>query len=283
MPIRVLLVDDTADVRLLLRLGVEMRPGLEVVGEAADGAEALVLARATGPDIVILDREMPGLGGLEVLPQLREACPTAVIVLFTAAADGDVHRAATSTGADAVRLKGRQSIDDLIAELEGLLLPGREGEELVRLRVGPVDASVARLWVANTQGILAALARSPAEVPATVAPELLGVFGAILEEWASVAEGAGDGSFFWSAAAAVAVVESLVVAWAQLDTLSDETMERLGCTWSPPEATPFFDALTTGVVAGLRRHEELKGVVRDLPADWARDERPAALGSDARP
>ena len=283
MSIRVLLVDDTDDVRFLLRLGVEMRPGFEVVGEARDGAEALALAAATNPDIVILDREMPRLGGLEVLPRLRETCPTSVIVLFTAVADHELHRAAVSTGADAVRLKGRQSVDALIDELEGLLLPGDEGQDLVRLRVGPVSAAAARTWVANTRGILAALLRAPAEVPATVPLELLGFFGAVLEEWATVAEGAGDGSFFWTAAADVSALEDLVRAWAELDTLSDETLARLGCSWSPPEATPFFDALTTGVVSGLRRHEELKAVVRDLPADWARSVRTAPVRSTARP
>jgi CheY-like chemotaxis protein len=269
VPIRVLLVDDNADVRLLLRIGIEMRPGFEVAGEAGDGLEALRLAARLTPDIVVLDREMPLADGLSVLPQLREACPTSVIVLFTAAADADVQRAATGLGADAVRLKG-QPIDELVDELEGILLPTKTGdEELVRIRVGPVPAPIARLWVSNTAGILQALLRSPAEIPASVQPELLAVFGSILDEWAAVADAAGDGSFFWSAAAAVATVESLVVAWAQLDSLTDDALARLGCAWSPPEATPFFEALTSGVVVALRRHEELRAIVEELPADWA--------------
>ena len=270
MPIRVLLVDDNADVRLLLRLGIELRPGFEVVGEAQDGREALALAAACGPDIVVLDREMPVADGLSVLAALRETCPTSVIVLYTAAANAEVQRAAAGLGADAVRLKGGQPVDDLVDELESILLPSRPGDEdLVRIRVGPVPAPIARCWVANTAGILRALLAAPAEIPASVPPELLGTFGLILDEWAAVAEAAGDGSFFWSAAAAVTTVESLVVAWAELDVLPDSTLERLGVSWSPPESTPFFDALTSGVVAALRRHEELRSLVEELPADWA--------------
>lgn len=286
MPIRILLVDDNADVRFLLRVALEMRPGLELVGEAADGLEALDLAGSTTPDIVILDREMPIAGGLEVLPRLREACPTSVIVVFTASADHELQRAAASLGADAVRMKGGQSVDALFDELEALLLPGAGpidvgeggGRELVRVRVGPVPADVARLWVANTADILRALLAAPHEIPATVRPELLSVFGSILDEWSAVARAAGDGSFFWSAAAAVATIEALVTSWAELDTLSDEVLGRLGCSWSPPEATPFFEALTTGVVGALRRHEELKELVAGLPSDWAPASRSAFVG-----
>ncbi|HVF32325.1 MAG TPA: response regulator [Acidimicrobiales bacterium] len=276
--IRVLLVDDNADVRFLLRLTVELRPGLEVVAEATNGLEALRLAAETSPDIVILDREMPVAGGLEVLARLREACPTAVIVVYTAAVDPELHRAAASLGADGVRTKGAQSIDDLLDDVSQLLLPGGSGgEELVRVRVGPVAAGSARLWVANTRNILDALRAAPAEIPAGVPTPVLTVFGSILDEWAAVAEGAGDGSFFWSAAARVATIEALVVAWAQLDTLSDDAMARLGCRWSPAEATPFFDALTGGVVTALRRHEELKALVTELPTGWAQGARSTAV------
>ena len=275
MPIRILLVDDNADVRFLLRVALEMRPGLELVGEAGDGLEALRLAAETAPDIVILDREMPVADGLQVLPRLREACPNSVIVVFTAAADHEVQRAAASLGADAVRTKGGQSVDALFDEVESLLLPGAD---LVRVRVGPVAADVARLWVANTSGILRALLASPHEIPGTVRPDLLTVFGSILDEWAAVAETAGDGSFFWSAAAAVSTIEGLVLAWADLDTLPDDVLDRLGCSWSPPEATPFFDALTTGVVGALRRHGELQELVAGLPSDWAPASRSAFVG-----
>jgi len=265
MSIGVLIVDDNADVRMLLRIGIQLRDGIEVVAEATNGIEALEAAERVRPDIVILDREMPVAGGLEVLPRLRDLCPSALIVLYTANADHDVRRAATSAGADEVRTKGGQDIDGLLDELEGLLLG--DDDDLVRLRIGPVDANAARLWVASTQGILRALLERPDEVPASVDPELLTVFGDILGEWALVAED--EAMFYWSAAAPVATVDALVRAWAELDQLDDETMRRLGCTWSPPEARPFFDALTTGVVLALQRNEDLQAIVPELPDDWA--------------
>lgn len=261
----VLIVDDNADVRMLLRIGIELRDGIDVVAEAKNGLEALEAAERMRPDIVILDREMPVAGGLEVLPRLRELCPSALIVLYTAIADHDVRRAASSAGADEVRTKGGQDIDGLVDELEGLLLGG--DDDLVRLRVGPVDAHAARLWVASTRGILHALLEHPDEIPASVPPEVLAVFGDILGEWALVAED--EATFYWSAAASVATIDALVRAWAELDRLDDDTMARLGCTWSPPEARPFFDALTSGVVLALQRNEALQAIIPELPDDWA--------------
>lgn len=265
MSTRVLIVDDNADVRMLLRIGVQLRAGMEVVGEAVNGVEAVEQASVVRPDIVILDREMPVAGGLEVLPRLRELCPAALIVLYTANADHDVRRAASSAGADEVRTKGAQAVDGLVGELEGLLLG--DDEELVRLRVGPVDAHAARLWVTSTRGILDALLAAPHEVPASVDPALLTVFGDILDEWALVAED--EATFYWSAAAHVETLDALVRAWADLDQLDDATMARLGCSWSPPEARPFFDALTLGVVLALQRNDELQAIVPELPPDWA--------------
>ncbi|WP_236240929.1 response regulator transcription factor [Streptomyces sp. CC228A] len=63
-PIRVLLADDQALLRSAFRVLVDSEPDMEVVGEAADGAEALALARATAPDVVLMDIRMPGTDGL---------------------------------------------------------------------------------------------------------------------------------------------------------------------------------------------------------------------------
>ncbi|MFF8385516.1 response regulator [Streptomyces kanasensis] len=63
-PIRVLLADDQALLRSAFRVLVESEPDMEVVGEASDGAEAVALARATGPDVVLMDIRMPGSDGL---------------------------------------------------------------------------------------------------------------------------------------------------------------------------------------------------------------------------
>jgi DNA-binding NarL/FixJ family response regulator len=65
--IRVVLVDDQPLMRVGLRTMIEVEPDLELVGEAADGAAALALIRATKPDVALMDVRMPGLDGLEAL------------------------------------------------------------------------------------------------------------------------------------------------------------------------------------------------------------------------
>src|SRR5437870_12959136 len=73
--IRVLIVDDHAIVRTGLRMLINSQPDMEVVGEAADGQEALCQARAANADVLTLDLTMPGGGGLKILDPLRQACP----------------------------------------------------------------------------------------------------------------------------------------------------------------------------------------------------------------
>ena len=82
-PIRVLLCDDVADLRFLLRMSMEADEGIEVAGEAGDGIEAVEQSRALQPDVVLLDLSMPRLDGLEAIPLIREAAPDAAIVVFS--------------------------------------------------------------------------------------------------------------------------------------------------------------------------------------------------------
>jgi len=80
--IRVLIVDDHAVVREGIRHVLSTDEGLEVVGEASDGGEALVLVDRFQPDVVVLDLSMPGISGLEVVAHLRTDVPdTKVLVL----------------------------------------------------------------------------------------------------------------------------------------------------------------------------------------------------------
>jgi DNA-binding NarL/FixJ family response regulator len=83
-PARVLVADDDVLTRRLLRLAVDRDAALELVGEAADGAEALALAHALVPDVVVLDISMPGLDGLAVAARVRPALPDCAIVMFSA-------------------------------------------------------------------------------------------------------------------------------------------------------------------------------------------------------
>jgi CheY-like chemotaxis protein len=100
---RVLLVDDHLLVRRGVRALLADADGFDVVGEASDGDEALVLVKELQPDLVVLDAEMPRRGGLDVLHELRRAVPRARVVMFTL--DADVETRALALGASAFLLK----------------------------------------------------------------------------------------------------------------------------------------------------------------------------------
>jgi two-component system invasion response regulator UvrY len=90
--VRVLTVDDQAVFRDAARDVIEATAGFEALGEADSGAEALTLAQALRPDLVLMDVRMPGMDGIETTRRLRAACPDSVVVLvsFEDPADVDV-------------------------------------------------------------------------------------------------------------------------------------------------------------------------------------------------
>lgn len=100
-PARVLLVDDSAFMRrAAARMLEPMLPGVRVAGTAANGAEALEKVRALRPDLVIMDVEMPGVGGLEALRRIMAECPTPVLLLSShTRAGADVTLRALEAGA----------------------------------------------------------------------------------------------------------------------------------------------------------------------------------------
>jgi DNA-binding NarL/FixJ family response regulator len=83
MACKVLLVDDHAIVREGLCRLLKDSPGISVVGQAADGHEALRLAKKHAPDVVVLDLSMPGLDGMAVTKQLAQECPATRVVILT--------------------------------------------------------------------------------------------------------------------------------------------------------------------------------------------------------
>ena len=87
--IRVLIADDHAVVRQGLRTFLDLQDDIEVVGEAADGAEALAAAERLLPDIVLVDLVMPKLDGIDVIRRLREHAPAARAVVLTSFIDDD--------------------------------------------------------------------------------------------------------------------------------------------------------------------------------------------------
>ena len=97
---RVYICDDSPEYRMLLRL-VLADAGATIVGEGADGRDAIEGAAATNPSIVLLDLNMPNVGGLEALPKLREALPDVKIVVLTTSKAVESEKAAMALGADA--------------------------------------------------------------------------------------------------------------------------------------------------------------------------------------
>lgn len=126
--IRVLVADDQALVRGGFRSILETQPDIEVVGEAEDGQEAVELARATGPDVVLMDIRMPRLDGIAATSAVLELpTPPSVLILTTFDLDDYVHRALRA-GASGFLLKSappRELADAVrtVASGDALLAP----------------------------------------------------------------------------------------------------------------------------------------------------------------
>lgn len=113
-----LIVDDDASMRDLLRLTFELQPQFRVVAEAANGAEAVVQAEAHQPDAVILDVMMPGTDGLEALPHILEVSPASKIIVFSAYATVPIVQRALEAGASLVLEKTVPQRDVVAAVLD---------------------------------------------------------------------------------------------------------------------------------------------------------------------
>jgi DNA-binding NarL/FixJ family response regulator len=107
-PIRVLIVDDHSVVREGLRAFLELQAGLEVVGEAADGEEAIEAGARLRPDVILMDLVMPQLGGVAAMRRLREQVPGARIIVLTSFLDDDKLLPALRAGAAGYLLKNAE-------------------------------------------------------------------------------------------------------------------------------------------------------------------------------
>jgi PAS domain S-box-containing protein len=145
---RVLLVDDAASVRALLRATLEQSGAFDVVGEAGNGDAAVALAEQLRPDVIVLDLAMPGVDGLTALPELARRAPGATIVVFSEAI-GD-EETALERGAHAVVHKS-DSLDLLLkalSERDGTPSRGRPGTGTASPRSG--GAGIAAPLVASS-------------------------------------------------------------------------------------------------------------------------------------
>jgi NarL family two-component system response regulator LiaR len=125
-PIRVLIADDHAVVREGLRAFLELQEGIEVVGEAADGQEAVEAAASLRPDVIVLDLVMPRLDGVAALRLLRERVPAARAIVLTSFLDDDKLLPALRAGAAGYLLKNARP-----EELTRAVRAAHAGETLI--------------------------------------------------------------------------------------------------------------------------------------------------------
>jgi DNA-binding NarL/FixJ family response regulator len=105
--LRILIVDDEKAVRAALGRLLATRKEWTVVGEAADGAEAIGMARELQPDIVIMDVTMPEMNGLEATPEIKRALPAAEVLIFTQHDSTQMIQQAQNAGASGYLLKSQ--------------------------------------------------------------------------------------------------------------------------------------------------------------------------------
>jgi DNA-binding NarL/FixJ family response regulator len=170
-PITVLIADDHPVVRQGLQVLLSVQDDIDVVGEAADGAQAVALATELDPDVILLDLKLPVMDGVAVLNELRDAGLRARALVLTSAADRGLETLAVQAGAagflykdvdpDAL-VRALRSVHDghtlLAPEVAGALLrssspavrgigalTGREREVLAQIAQGRSNREIARL------------------------------------------------------------------------------------------------------------------------------------------
>ncbi len=124
--IRVLLAEDQGMVRGALATLLNLEPDIEVVGEAADGDEALTVAARTRPDVALLDIEMPGKDGLTAAAEIRRVVPDCRIVILTTFGRPGYLRRAMEAGASAFLVK-----DSPAQELAAAIRRVLDGERVI--------------------------------------------------------------------------------------------------------------------------------------------------------
>ena len=122
--VRVLLVDDYEPFRRFLACTLRERRGLQIVGEASDGIEAVCRAEELKPDLILLDIGLPSLNGIEVARQIRRLAPESKILFVSQESCSDVVHEALSLGAAGYVMK-TMARSELLAAVEAVLEGGQ--------------------------------------------------------------------------------------------------------------------------------------------------------------
>ncbi len=123
--IRVLIADDLPEIRTLVRTNLEFDGRFDVIGEAANGLEAVELVKDLSPDVVILDLAMPEMDGLAAISKIRQIAPGTKILVLSAFADDYNSGIVRDLGANGFIAKDRpmEEVMDVAAEIAGVPAP----------------------------------------------------------------------------------------------------------------------------------------------------------------
>lgn len=145
--IRILLVEDYLVIRVALRLLLDSYPNLCVTGEAGSPRDSIDLAAREQPDIILFDLNLPGVTGLEIIPDLLASAPHCQIIILTAVDDAEVHKQAVRLGARGLVHK-EKTPEVLIKAINKVF----EGELWFdRALLGSVVAAMSKLKPSNKQ------------------------------------------------------------------------------------------------------------------------------------
>jgi DNA-binding NarL/FixJ family response regulator len=137
--LRVLVVDDYEPVRRVVRLILEVRDDLQIVGEASDGLEAVQKAQELRPDLILLDIDLPRLNGIQAARRLRDLVPRAKVLFLSVESSSDVVREALNVGAVGYIYK-LHTASELLPAIEMVL----SGKQFVSSHLGPFATNAIR-------------------------------------------------------------------------------------------------------------------------------------------
>ena len=149
-PVRVLIVDDYAPFRHFVCSKLENLPGLQLVGEAADGLEAVQKARELRPYLILLDIGLPGLNGIQVAQRIRELSPPPTILYVSENRSKEIAQEALRSGASGYVVKS-DAANELLPAVESVLLgtPFVSSSLAARVSIGPAKSSLGDSSVRN--------------------------------------------------------------------------------------------------------------------------------------